>query len=93
MMMLALVGIPLKASQVGNRTKSITLQVIFIPYNTGGYLIFHDHSLLRSRKTNCKPSGVVSLIEGICLRSSETRPDGVSFFIHINKHTQRKRWK
>ena len=54
--------------------------MIFIPYNTVGYLIFFDHALFRSRKTNCKPSGAVSLIEGICLRSSETRPDGVSFF-------------
>ena len=79
-MKLALVGISLKASQVRNRTRSITWYVTFIPYNTGGYLIFYGHNHFRNRKTNCKPSGVVSLIEGFCLRSSETRPDGVSYY-------------
>lgn len=60
----------------------------FLPYNTGGYLILYGHNQFRNRKTNCKPSGVVSLIEGLCLRSSETRPDGVSYHSSIFFYTE-----
>lgn len=79
-MKLALAGISLKASQVRNRTKSITLNVIFYtPCHTVKGICFLWSHLFKEQKNELFPSGAVSLIEGNYFRSSETRPDGVSY--------------